>query len=268
MMKRTTSGRPDDRTAGTSSAIAGSGRPTREPGDPGGLPRSRHAPVAGLDSGSVVRVDREALGGVRSTGEVVGLTRAGAAALLHVSSSTVRRLEERGVLHPHVIDGVHFFDPEEIHRARVTRSSSAPTDGDAAALAFELLDKGAGLRDIVKRCRVTPERARVLATEWRNMGSGELVISAEVRAEISRALGMRLQSGDTLLRAARDLILERDMVEREFAEMQEERNAALDLLDSAQLRELYAAREPARSRAVADPPRASTDSTIKSTTTQ
>jgi hypothetical protein len=54
------------------------------------------------------------LGGVTPTGEVVGLTRAGVAALLHISSWTVRRLEERGELHPRVIDGVHFFDPEEI----------------------------------------------------------------------------------------------------------------------------------------------------------
>jgi hypothetical protein len=175
----------------------------------------------------------------------------------------VRRLEERGELHPRVIDGVHFFDPEEIHRARVARASSAPSDGDAAALAFELLDQGAGLRDIVKRCRVTPERARVLATEWKKMGSGELVISAEVRAEIARAIGMGLPSSDALLRAVRDVILERDSLEREFADMQDERNAAEDLLGSEQLRELYTARERARPRAVADPP---SDSTVKSTT--
>jgi len=130
-----------------------------------------------------------------ATGEVVGLTRSGVAALLGVSPSTVRRLEGRGVLHPRVIDGVHFFDPQEIHRARVARAPSAPTDGEAAALAFELLDQGAGLRDIVKRCRVTPERARVLATEWKKMGSGELVISAEVRAALARVLYVRLASG-------------------------------------------------------------------------
>lgn len=177
------------------------------------------------------------------TGEVVGLTRAGAAALLRVSSSTVRRLEERGVLHPHVIDGVHFFDPDEIHRARAARATSAPTDGDAAALAFELLDQGVGLRDVVKRCRVTPERARALATEWQKMGSGELVISAEVRAEISRAFdGLPLPSCEALLRAVRAVVLERDALEREFANMQEERNAAEDLLAPDQLRALYAAR--------------------------
>jgi DNA-binding transcriptional MerR regulator len=187
-------------------------------------------------------------------GEVVGLTRAGAAALLHVSSSTVRRLEERGELHPRIIDGVHFFDPEEIHRARAARASSAPPDGDAAALAFELLDQGLGLRDIVKRCRVTPERARALATEWKKMGSGELVISAEVRAEISRVLGgVYVPSSSALLRAVHDVVQERDQLEREFADMQEERNAAEDLLAPEQLRELYAAREQARAPGSAVP---------------
>ena len=141
-----------------------------------------------------------------------------------------------------------------IHRARTARATSAPPDGDAAALAFELLDQGAGLRDIVKRCRVTPERARALAAEWKKMGGGELVISAEVRTEIARALGMPVLSPNALLRAVRDLVQDRDGMDREFADMQEERNAAEDLLNPEQLRELYAARERARAAASADPP--------------
>jgi len=44
---------------------------------------------------------------------------------------------------------------------------------ETVALAFELLDRSAGLRVIVKRCRVMPERARVLATEWKTMGRSE-----------------------------------------------------------------------------------------------
>ena len=87
------------------------------------------------------------------------------------------------------------------------------------------------------------------------MGSGELVISAEIRAEISRALGgVRLLSSDALLRAVRNVVQERDGMEREFADMQEERNAAEDLLAPDQLRELYAARERARAGGSADPP--------------
>jgi hypothetical protein len=160
----------------------------------------------------------------------------------------------RGVLHPHVIDGVHFFDPQEIHQARTARTSTAPTDGEAAALAFELLDQGVGLRDIVKRCRATPERARALAVEWKKMGSGELVVSAEVGSELSRVLGgARLPSCDALLRAVRAVVQERDLLEREFSDMQEERNAVEDLLAPLapeQLRELYAA----RARASADMP--------------
>jgi hypothetical protein len=210
-------------------------------------------PAARLGAGTAARVDRDRSAGLRQAGEVVGLTRAGVAALLRVSSSTVRRLEERGELHPRVIDGVHFFDPEEIHRARAARASSAPPDGDAASLAFELLDQGVGLRDIVKRCRVTPERARALAIEWKNMGSGELVISAEVRAEISHTLGMRLVSSDALLRAVRGLVQQLDIMDRELADMQAERNAAEDLLAPEQLRDLYAARERARADRSAPP---------------
>jgi DNA-binding transcriptional MerR regulator len=249
-MKRTTRGTPDDRAERTSNASADLELPRQEPGDLTAPPRPRRAPFARVDAGRAVRVVHGGPGDVRPTGEVVGLTRAGAAALLHVSSSTVRRLEGRGVLHPRIVDGVHFFDPEDIHRARVARACSTPTDGDAAALAFELLDKGVGLRDIVKRCRVTPERARALAAEWKKMGSGELVISAEVRAEISRVIGLRLQSSDAILRAVRDLVLERDLLEREFTEMQEERNAVSDLLEPEQLREFYAARGRARPQIV------------------
>jgi hypothetical protein len=247
-------GAPGDRAVEASRSRTDSEPPTQAPRARAALPRPRNLPASRLSPGRAARVDRDQLGTLSPAGEVVGLTRAGAAALLHVSSSTIRRLEERGELHPCVIDGVHFFDPEEIHRARAARASSAPSDGDASALAFELLDQGAGLRDIVKRCRVTPERARALAAEWKKLGSGELVISAEVRAEISRALGMPTLSPAALLRAVRDIVQERDEMDREFADMQEERNAAEDLLAPEQLRDLYAARERARARASADPP--------------
>lgn len=191
-------------------------------------------------------------GNALAADKVVGLTRAGAAALLRVSSSTVRRLEERGVLHPQVVDGVHVFDAEEVRRAQFARPSSAPTDGDAAALAFQLLDQGLNMRDIVKRCRVTPERARTLATEWKKMGNGELVVSVEVRAEISRALsGVRLPSCDALLSAVRALVADRDWLERELADAREEQYAVEDLVDPEQLREFHTARERARAAAEA-----------------
>jgi len=265
MTRRPTSEPPDDRTMEASSSSTSLGHRIQEAGEQASPPRPPRAPGVLPASGRATHVDRDEPRGITQTGKVVGLTRAGAAALLRVSSSTVRRLEERGVLHPHVVEGVHFFDPAEIHRARAERAAGAPTDGEAAALAFEMLDHGASLREVVKRCRVTPERARVLATDWKKMGSGELVISAEIRAEISRVLGVRLLSSDALLRAVRDIVVERDMLEGEFAEMQEERNAAEDLLGSEQLRELYAARARARSSAAADPPG---DSPTRSTTTQ
>jgi hypothetical protein len=227
-----------------------SGQGTRAPA---ARSRSRSATVTRLGTRGAERAGIDQSAALGLAGKVVGLTRAGVAALLHVSSSTVRRLEERGELHPRVIDGVHFFDPEEIHRARAARASSAPPDGDAAAFAFELLDQGVGLRDIVKRCRVTPERARALATEWKKMGSDELVISAEVRAELSRALGTRHLSSDTLLRAVRGLVQQLDIADREFSDMQAERNAAEDLLSTEQLRELYATRRRASANASAVP---------------
>ena len=201
------------------------------------------------------RVARDALGehgNALSMDKVVGLTRAGAAALLHVSSSTVRRLEERGVLHPQVVDGVHVFDAEEVRRAQFARPSSAPTDGDAAALAFQLLDQGMNMRDIVKRCRVTPERARTLATEWKKMGNGELVVSVEARAGISRMLGgVRLPSCDALISAVRTLVEDRDWLERELADARAEQTTIEELVDPERLREFYTAREQARSAAEA-----------------
>lgn len=85
-------------------------------------------------------------------------------------------------------------------------------------------------------------------------GRGEQVISAEACAEISRGLGVHLLSPTALLRAVRDVVRDRDGMKREFADMQEERNAAEGLLGAEQLRELYAARERARAGASADPP--------------
>jgi hypothetical protein len=78
------------------------------------------------------------------------LTRADAAALLHCSISSVRRLEG-DVPHPIVgADGVHRFDPTELARVashRSSRSADGSKEGERDARVFESLEEGKGLRN-------------------------------------------------------------------------------------------------------------------------
>lgn len=99
------------------------------------------------------------------------MTRGEVARALGTNVSAVRRLEERGELHPQGEPGeARGFDPAEV-RALAERRS--PVDGSAgaqAAAVFALLDDGVSLRDVVKRTQVTPDRARSLYAEWLKLG--------------------------------------------------------------------------------------------------
>src|SRR3954469_6470109 len=89
------------------------------------------------------------------------LTRADAAALLHCSISSVRRLEG-DVLHPIVgADGVHRFDPTEFVRGaghRLARPVDGSKEGERDAQVFEALEEGKGLREIVTTLRLPADR--------------------------------------------------------------------------------------------------------------
>lgn len=100
------------------------------------------------------------------------LTRKSVADQLGVSIFKVRSMEGKE-LHPEVMGGVHYFDPEEVAsvawalgpKRRGARGDHA--DGEIAALAFHAFNEGKDLHEIVSTLRIPPEKVRALYREWR-----------------------------------------------------------------------------------------------------
>jgi hypothetical protein len=118
------------------------------------------------------------------------LTRADAAALLHCSISSIRRLEG-DVLHPIVgSDGVHRFDPAEIARVaghRSARPVDGSKEGERDARVFEELEEGKGLREIVTTLRLPADLVSKLHASWLKMGSNQDMILSSERLALLRA---------------------------------------------------------------------------------
>ncbi|MBM4354673.1 MAG: MerR family transcriptional regulator [Deltaproteobacteria bacterium] len=129
------------------------------------------------------------------------MTRAKAARSLGVGISTVRRMEERGELHPAIDPATRerLFDPGEIARVAASRDRevcggdpTAPpmvaavwTEGDLAAAVFELLDAGQTLVSIVVELHAPPEQIEKAAQAWCRLKEQDLN-SPSVPASIGR----------------------------------------------------------------------------------
>jgi hypothetical protein len=91
---------------------------------------------------------------------------------LGVSIFKVRSMEGKE-LHPEVVGGVHYFDPEEVASVawalgpKRTGARGGHADGEIAALAFHAFDEGKDLHEIVTTLRIPPEKVRALYREWR-----------------------------------------------------------------------------------------------------
>lgn len=99
-------------------------------------------------------------------------TRGEVAKQLGVSVFKVRSMEGHE-LHPEVVRGVHFFDPEEVASAawalgpKRRKAGGDHDEGEIAALAFRAFDDGKDLHEMVTQLRIPPERVRALYREWR-----------------------------------------------------------------------------------------------------
>ena len=136
------------------------------------------------------------------------MTRASVARALGISISTVRRLEDRGVLHPWVDpeNQQRFFDAAEVEtvrlgmRNRPERSHEAAASDEAQAsdpclnapaadpaadatvdpkpavfaTVFDELDAGAELTSIVRKHRLSPRVVRACFEEWVELKSRDL----------------------------------------------------------------------------------------------
>jgi hypothetical protein len=135
------------------------------------------------------------------------LRRGEVAARLGVSPTTVRRLEERGELHPVVGDGgERLFDPAEVERLAATRAGEAGSgqvsppaapsrspgnSGDLAARAFALFDSGKLPWEVVVETHEPPEVVAKLHGEYVRLGGGGLLIPAPVRSSLEKILGVK-----------------------------------------------------------------------------
>jgi hypothetical protein len=136
------------------------------------------------------------------------LTRAQAAERLGVSVSKVRSMEGT-ILHPELIDGVHYFTREEIDEAACsmpasTRRRSRLDEGQIAARVFRLIDNGKEVREIVEELEVPPQLVRTLYREWKMdfLGGEEERARAEQEAAEDRQLRQFERDAD---RQSRDL---------------------------------------------------------------
>jgi hypothetical protein len=90
------------------------------------------------------------------------LTRGQAARRMGVSLATVRRMEG-AELQPILIDGKHCFPIEDVDRHR------RATDGDLAAMAFQMFEEDKTQVEAVIALKEPPERIRKLFQHWLEM---------------------------------------------------------------------------------------------------
>jgi len=143
------------------------------------------------------------------------LTRGRVAALLGVSTSSVRRMEGRH-LHPTTgPDGVRLFDAAEVEAVARTRARrgareggrlqampdgerrAGDADGETAARAFGLFADGRSPADVVIDLRLPPARAAELHEQWRRLSAPHAVLAPEDRARLEARTGRRITS-DTI----------------------------------------------------------------------
>jgi len=96
-------------------------------------------------------------------------TRGDVARYLGVNVSTVRRLEARGELHPHIgVGGIRYFSVRELDELEKRRSEAARVQTVAMKLAaFEMFRAGVDWRDVAIKLQYDPYRVYRL---WRLYG--------------------------------------------------------------------------------------------------
>jgi hypothetical protein len=74
-----------------------------------------------------------------------------------------------GELHPQRDDaGVWRYDPADVIRAAAKRGiKGSRTEGETAAIAFQMFEIGAGLREVVMALHLTPGHVRELYSDFK-----------------------------------------------------------------------------------------------------
>lgn len=130
-------------------------------------------------------------------------TRSAVAAFLQVSVTTIRRWEGT-VLHPvRGTDGIHLFDPTEVHELARRRPTPPPpksggSEGEVAAAAFELFKKKTSPRDVVIELEQPPAVVQKLHEDWERLGA-RLVLGEEILRILDRMSAAKLLDDEVLM---------------------------------------------------------------------
>lgn len=119
--------------------------------------------------------------------------------LIGISVSTIQNLERRDKLHPlRVVRAdshgterlMYVYDPREVMKIpRTDRALIVRTPGEVAARAFELMDHGKTMREIVIDLREDPDKVRELKERWLDMGGSERVIAPPAWHRLEELVG-------------------------------------------------------------------------------
>jgi hypothetical protein len=119
--------------------------------------------------------------------------------MLGVAHDTVKQWERKGLLHPgrgrRVLSNgasreVRVYDPHEVAGIPRRRTVRVPNDpGELAARAFELMEQGKSLREVVVDLREAPAKVAELHEQWLNLGGSDVVIGRAAADEIVGLVG-------------------------------------------------------------------------------
>ena len=119
--------------------------------------------------------------------------------MLGVAHDTVKAWERKGVLHPQMArrtlsNGasreIRVYDPHEVAAMPRRHGVRVPNDpGEIAARAFELMETGKSIREIVVALREAPDKVADLHEQWMLLGGGDVVIGAAATEELVRLVG-------------------------------------------------------------------------------
>jgi hypothetical protein len=164
------------------------------------------------------------------------LTRAEVARTLGCSIPTVRRMEGTA-LHPiQDADGIHRFAPIEVLQVMHERSARVvdpTTQGERDARAFEMLDAGHGVREVVTTLRLPIDVALKLSDAWKEAGRRDLIIPPACRIELEKALGLSLggaKDAAHLAHLVRSLEVEYEQLKTEHEMMSNQMGAVLAII--------------------------------------
>lgn len=144
----------------------------------------------------------------------ITVNRMEAAAMLGVSKTSIRRLEEAKELHGTIgARGEVLFQIGDVHALKQKRSThhrpDPLDDGVLAAKAFSLFDAGSHPVQVVQRLRASPRAIAALHAEWEQMRGG-IVLSSEDLRLLSPLLPrehVRIRNSNDLIREMRAVML-------------------------------------------------------------